>query len=448
MIFSNPDWNNMSKAVLEDLIARLKAEAAAHAGPLDHSGATDAPAAWSMVKSSSSDSALATAELADNGALERIFTVDDGEFVDAAYRLLLHREPDPSGRAHYEQQLALGASRLGLATKLRLSKEGRRINAQLPGTRVGLLLSALLSVLRRIGLNALASRLARYVDRRYVHRYLGRTLIAWRERFERTVGAVLRHERRLYEISHVLLADQHGQKSKLAVPQETLDAYYVAFEEANRGTREAISAKLAVYENWLTTVPANAGETYQIVDLGCGRGEWMEYVTQRGLRAIGIDANRQMVDACLERGFDARCVDALTFLRSLPTGSVAAVTGFHIIEHLPFDYLFALVQESYRVVVEGGSVLVETPNPENVLVGSHTFYHDFTHRNPVTPSAISFLLKYHGFDAIDIIRSSPYPEEAKVPGDDPLTARVNGHLCGPQDFAAVGRKPKAAGTQS
>jgi hypothetical protein len=94
------------------------------------------------------------------------------------------------------------------------------------------------------------------------------------------------------------------------------------------------------------------------------------------------------------------------------------------------------------VLAEGGAVLFETPNPENVLVGSHTFYHDFTHRNPITPTAISFLLKNQGFDDIDIIRSSPYPEEAKVPGNDPLTERVNGHLCGPQDFAVTGRKKR------
>jgi len=104
-----------------------------------------------------------------------------------------------------------------------------------------------------------------------------------------------------------------------------------------------------------------------------------------------------------------------------------------------------MVQECARVLVKDGSVLFETPNPENVLVGSHTFYHDFTHRNPITPTAISFLLKYHGFVEIDIIRSSPYPDEAKVPGDDPLTARVNGHLCGPQDFAVTGRRGSVAG---
>jgi hypothetical protein len=100
------------------------------------------------------------------------------------------------------------------------------------------------------------------------------------------------------------------------------------------------------------------------------------------------------------------------------------------------------------VLVEGGRVLFETPNPENVLVGSHTFYHDFTHRNPVTPTAISFLLKHLGFDEIDIIRSSPYPAEAKVPGNDPLTERVNGHLCGPQDYAVTGCKTRAGGASA
>ena len=98
-------------------------------------------------------------------------------------------------------------------------------------------------------------------------------------------------------------------------------------------------------------------------------------------------------------------------------------------------------------IMKGGTAW---PNPENVLVGSHTFYHDPTHRNPVTPTAISFLLSYLGFSDVEVRRFNPYPEEAKVPGDDPLTARVNGHLCGPQDYAVVGRKaaPQLAASQA
>src|SRR5690606_16635801 len=117
-------------------------------------------------------------------------------------------------------------------------------------------------------------------------------------------------------------------------------------------------------------------------------------------------------------------------------------TLFHIVEHLPFPALYTLIKESARVLQPGGAILIETPNPENVLVGSHTFYHDFTHRNPITPTALQFLLTYHGFERLEVRRLNPYPPEARVPGSDPLTQRVNGHLCGPQDYAVIGWLPE------
>jgi len=151
-----------------------------------------------------------------------------------------------------------------------------------------------------------------------------------------------------------------------------------------------------------------------------------------------------MVEHCRERGFDVTHADAVNVMRREPEGSHALVSAFHLIEHLPFDVLYNLVDQANRILAPGGVLILETPNPENVLVGSHTFYHDPTHRNPITPTAISFLLTYLGFSDVEIRRFNPYPEEAKVPGDDPLTARVNGHLCGPQDFAVVGRKAAPA----
>jgi O-antigen chain-terminating methyltransferase len=431
----------MTNAVLQDLIARVKAEAAAHVGPSD----TSATAALGHAVSTAG-SALDVAGLSTPASIEQLFFTDDEAFVDGAYRFVLRREPDPTGRANYVGQLANGASRLVLLAKLRMSEEGQRTRVRVPGLCLAIGVTLAQRVLCRAGLGPLASRAGRYADGVYARHILSRSLVAWRGRFENTVGAVIRQAAQTEELSRrVRYLHEERQKDMLVAP-ETIDAYYLAFEDANRGTRESVLAKLVIYDDWLATHVPHADElTHQIVDIGCGRGEWISYVRQKGRDATGIDVNAVMVEACLEQGFDARNTDALKYLRSLPTCSVAAVTGFHIIEHLPFDYLFALVQESYRVLVEGGSVLFETPNPENVLVGSHTFYHDFTHRNPITPSAITFLLKYHHFEEIDIIRSSPYPEEAKVPGNDPLTERVNGHLCGPQDFAVLGRKRTAAG---
>lgn len=436
----------MTHAALDILIARVKAEAAAHGGPADDADADDhVPVDAAPFAGEGARIPYIPAEAGIDGLL----LGDPNEFVDTAYRLLLQREPDEAGLANYVGQFARGGSRLMVAAKLRLSGEGRRVGVPLTGLRLAVLFAAADSALRRIGLGALSARAARCLDSWAARRVIRRTLVEWRRRFEHIAGMSQRHERKLTELSQRVRDLQQLATLVAPVKSEVIDAYYLAFEDANRGSRESVLAKLAIYDNWLATcVPRRGDLTHEIVDVGCGRGEWLSYVAQRGYAVLGIDVNAVMIDACLARGYAVRRTDALTFLRSLPTGSVSAVTGFHIIEHLPFDYLFALVKESYRVLVEGGAVLFETPNPENVLVGSHTFYHDFTHRNPITPTAISFLLKYHGFVAIDIIRSSPYPEEAKVPGNDPLTERVNGHLCGPQDFAVTGRKTGETGAHA
>ncbi|MGA7776636.1 MAG: class I SAM-dependent methyltransferase [Paraburkholderia sp.] len=430
----------MTNAVLHALIQRVKAEAAAH----DHANrsGTEAFEDGDKLQYTGVVAGSYMMDLTGESIVDQLLMAEPGEFVDAVYRLLLRREADDVGRANYDAQLASGTGRLVLAAKIRLSGEGRRIGVPLTGLRTAIVLAAAHKVMGRIGLSKLASCVQRYLDAAGEKRAFKRTLVSWRRR---VAGSAQQHEARLGELSQSLQRLQRMMKPVPPVPPEVIDEYYLAFENANRGSRQSVLDKLRIYEHWLAySVPIQPGLKYEIVDIGCGRGEWLQFITGKGKAAIGVDANPVMVAACEASGYNARHVDALTFLRSLPSGSVAAVTGFHIIEHLPFDYLFAIVEECFRVLVEGGSVLFETPNPENVLVGSHTFYHDFTHRNPVTPTAVSFLLKHHGFEAIDIIRSSPYPDEARVPGDDPLTARVNGHLCGPQDYAVIGTRRRAA----
>lgn len=425
----------MTSAVLNDLIARVKAEAAAHAQRAEAAGA--APDRAFAPEPGAREAVAAPVDL---GA-DRLLLGTDDEFIDNAYRLLLRREVDEAGRATYRAQLARGVSRLVVAGKIRLSPEGRRAGVPLARVKRPVAVALAHIALSRVGLGGAVAGVLRRLDARATRAEVARVGPALFQHAKFLEQKLQRHDATLGGYAHRIDQLQALVTPVPPVPPEVIDEYYLAFEDANRGSREEILAKLAIYTPWLADrVPALRGLKHDVVDVGCGRGEWLSFVAERGKSAIGVDANRVMTDACVKQGLHARCVDALSFLRSLPTGSVAAVTGFHIIEHLPFDYLYALVQESHRVLAEGGSVLFETPNPENVLVGSHTFYHDFTHRNPVTPTAISFLLKHHGFGAIDIIRSSPYPHEAKVPGDDPLTERVNGHLCGPQDFAVTGTK--------
>ncbi|MCE3027175.1 methyltransferase domain-containing protein [Salinicola sp. DM10] len=227
--------------------------------------------------------------------------------------------------------------------------------------------------------------------------------------------------------------------------QDTFDTYYLAFEDACRGSEEQIFAHLRHYRPQLAQA-RKAGE--RALDLGCGRGEWLRLLADEGFVPHGIDLNTAMIEHCREQGLAVSQQDAIGALRDRDDASLALVSAFHLAEHLPFEALYALVDEAQRALAPGGLLILETPNPENLLVGSHTFYHDPTHRNPLTPTAMTFLLQYHGFAEVEVLRFNPYPESARVPGDDPLTERVNGHLCGPQDFAVVGRRVSAANAEA
>lgn len=260
------------------------------------------------------------------------------------------------------------------------------------------------------------------------------------ERHQPALWSALQHHRRAVER---LTSPTPGEQVELEdtqceqLDQQLFDAYYLAFEDACRGSEAQIRRHLDNYQpQWETALQAGT----RALDVGCGRGEWLALLTEQGFEPHGVDLNIAMIEHCRERGFDVTHDDAVSVMRTQPENSHALVSAFHLIEHLPFGVLYNLVDQANRILAPGGVLILETPNPENVLVGSHTFYHDPTHRNPITPTAISFLLTYLGFSDVEVRRFNPYPEEAKVPGDDPLTARVNGHLCGPQDFAVIGRK--------
>ncbi len=222
--------------------------------------------------------------------------------------------------------------------------------------------------------------------------------------------------------------------------EDYLDAYYVAFEEECRGSTAEIQEQQKVYLPVLEAA-GTISSAAPLLDVGCGRGEWLQLLKAEGLDCMGVDSNRVMVERCTDLDLSVVKQDALSFLKAQADASLGAVSGFHIIEHLPFPVLFQLFSEALRALVPGGVIVFETPNPENLLVATHTFYHDPTHRNPITPTGIEFLARFTGFSGTEIMRLHPYPNEARVMGVGPLTERVNGHLCGPQDFALVARKP-------
>jgi SAM-dependent methyltransferase len=220
-----------------------------------------------------------------------------------------------------------------------------------------------------------------------------------------------------------------------------LDAMYVHFEDEFRGTREDIKECLQVYLPILADCGAGAPER-PVLDIGCGRGEWLELLTANGLSAKGLDLNRIMIDECRRMGLDVEEAEALTHLRALPDGSLGALTGFHIIEHLPFDEVVALFDEALRVLAPGGVVIFETPNPANLQVAAQYFYIDPTHRNPLPSQTVSFMAEARGFCRVKVLPLHPMPEfEADRPDRTAIDATLNKLLFGPQDFSVIGYRP-------
>ena len=226
-----------------------------------------------------------------------------------------------------------------------------------------------------------------------------------------------------------------------AAPGFDADTFYTEFELAFRGAREDILDRLKVYLPYLEHFRGDT--TARIIDVGCGRGEWLELLGGEGFKATGVDMNDAMVSACRERGLAAECDDAIAYLRRQPEGSLAAVTGFHIIEHLPFETLVALFDAALHAVRKDGLIIFETPNPENLMVGACNFYTDPTHLHPVVPAVAEFMARQRGFARAEILRLHPYPVDLQLIEDSDVARRVNQALYGPQDYAVIAWKTYA-----
>ncbi len=216
---------------------------------------------------------------------------------------------------------------------------------------------------------------------------------------------------------------------------------YLEFEANFRGSKEMIRERLKANLVYFRENAALFSDP--VLDLGCGRGEWLQLLKEENIPAIGVDFNTAMIQCCTDAGLEAYVGDALQYLAALPANSLGGLTAFHIIEHLPLDVFIRLIDEARRVVRPGGVVLFETPNPENLIVGACNFYIDPTHRNPLPPALVAFLLKARGFERVEIDRRHPGDPALLLKGDDEaITGPLNRLLFGAQDYAAIGYAPE------
>lgn len=212
--------------------------------------------------------------------------------------------------------------------------------------------------------------------------------------------------------------------------------FYKAFEDQHRGSRETIKARLAVYVPFIKKIQ-EAHPNAIALDLGCGRGEWLELLKDNQLTASGVDLDDGMLSACRSRGLNVQTGDAIAHLKSLPADSLSIVSGFHIAEHLSLDDLQTLIKEAHRTLKPAGLLILEAPNTENLVVGTSSFYLDPTHQRPLPSALLGFLVGYLGFarsKVLGVQESVPLREEH---GPTSLFAVLSGVS---PDFAVIAQK--------
>lgn len=226
----------------------------------------------------------------------------------------------------------------------------------------------------------------------------------------------------------------------------SLEQQYASFEQTFRGDREQIKQRAAHYLDTLVAADIKAGDEGVVLDLGSGRGEWLEVLAEHGYQGRGVDSNCGMLDISRAHGHDVVEADALEYLHAQPSDSFAAITSMHMVEHMPHPLVIRLLDEALRVLRPAGVLILETPNPENVLVGSCMFYMDPTHLHPIPPPLLQWTVQARGFEQVVIERLSKdrgAPELTPVSGDVPGAAQINQMVAwftAAPDYAVVARK--------
>jgi 2-polyprenyl-3-methyl-5-hydroxy-6-metoxy-1,4-benzoquinol methylase len=216
------------------------------------------------------------------------------------------------------------------------------------------------------------------------------------------------------------------------VPHEDLDIDWARFAEQFRGSEETIREQQTRYVGRFSGAPG------QILDIGCGRGEFLETAKAAGLAARGIDQNHESVALCRSKGLEVEQGDIFTYLESLPDGSLGGAYCAQVVEHLPPSGVSRLVKLLSQKLRLGALVAIETPNPECLAIFATHFYLDPTHTRPIPAPLLRFYLEEAGFGSVEIERLAPAVDS--MPALAELTPAFRDAFFGGLDYAIFARK--------
>jgi len=239
------------------------------------------------------------------------------------------------------------------------------------------------------------------------------------------------------------------EKKVSETPIDTAECSYFVFEERFRGSREEIMKRQSVFLRHFTGCK-------NVLDIGCGRGEFLELLRTEGIGSYGIDVDEDMVNYCRSRGLCVERIDAISYLQEIEDKGLDGVFLDQVVEHLENEYLMKVLRLSYQKMIYGSYIVAETVNPLS-FTSFANFYIDMSHKKPLHPQTLSYLFESAGFREVRIEFHSPLPDYARLEAIPPIEYmdgniknisniynsnidKLNKILYGPQDYVVIGKK--------
>jgi 2-polyprenyl-3-methyl-5-hydroxy-6-metoxy-1,4-benzoquinol methylase len=233
-------------------------------------------------------------------------------------------------------------------------------------------------------------------------------------------------------------AEVRGPASPPALPEarpEPVDSLlhfdYGRFAERFRGSEEYVKSGQQFYLPYFSACR-------NVLDIGCGRGEFLEMMRAAGVPAKGIDLSEESVAICRHKGMEASAADLFDYLAGLPEASLDGIFCSQVVEHLPPGRLPEMIQLCASRLTRNGVIALETPNPECLAIFATHFYLDPTHHRPVPHPLLAFYLEESGVGNIEVKKLSPAVES--MPSLASLPEDFREAFFGGLDYAILGKK--------
>ena len=244
------------------------------------------------------------------------------------------------------------------------------------------------------------------------------------------------------------IAKSKEKRSDEMLSSQVKGLNYFIFEDRFRGSRNDTKAKQLKFVKYFEGCK-------NVLDIGCGRGEFLELLKDNGISGHGIDIDEDMVRYCRSRDLNVEKLDAVSYLNQLEDKSLDGIFIDQVVEHLDPDYLIKMIDLCYKKMLFGAYIIMETVNPLSLL-SLADFYMDMSHKRPVHPETLKFLMSAAGFRETVAQFYEPAVEGGRLRSIDAdglaekersladiinrNTDMLNNMIFGPRDYAAIGKK--------